>query len=134
MNDIKNLMSNQRLPFVYGVELTLGANASGTTQLNIQSDSSFLWTGLFGMSDQDDATDFFPNNFKIQLTDQSTGRNLSNIKIPQKLIAAPTNQKAQLFQPVVFMPNSTIVFDVENLVGSQAVVTLALMGYKLFNF
>lgn len=132
--DLEQFRSTKRLPFVYGVELTLASSASGTAVLTLQTDSSFFWTGLFGMSTADAATDFMPNNFTLTITTQGTGRNMTNIEIPQRLICAPANGKGALFDPVIFAPNTTLNFGIRNLVAAQHTITLALKGFKLLSF
>ncbi|HET7375157.1 MAG TPA: hypothetical protein VFK30_00525, partial [Anaerolineae bacterium] len=63
-------LSKQRIPFDYLVTAVL--TASGTLQvvLNLATDSNFELHAILGTSSADKATDFSPNNFSCQITDQ----------------------------------------------------------------
>lgn len=130
MNDIRN---NKILPFDYVVvSAALTANAAGVSTLTLQADSWFELHGYFGSCTEDLDTDFMPNNFSVQISDQSTGRFLSSARVPQRAIGAPANGGLLLLVPVAFPPNATLTFDFLNLTANTNTVTLTLRGIKNF--
>lgn len=124
--------SNNVIPFDYMVQFTLTGNQSSQQILTLASDSVFELETTLGMSSLDGVTDQRPNNFSLQVTDNSTGRQLSNAKIPQRVLAGIAERSVMRRRVVQFPPASNILFDVTNLSGSANVVTILLRGMKIF--
>jgi len=121
------------IPFMYAVvSAALGANGNGQTSLTLAADSEFELHYLLGQTSVDVDNDFMPGNFSCQVTDQSTGRSLSNIRIPQRCLVGPSNGSIFLRRPVIFPPQANLLFDFLDTSGAGCTVTLVLVGYKLF--
>lgn len=120
------------IPFVYQVT-TSAIVASGQQQqsLTLQTDSFFELQAMLGTSSLDLDNDFMPNNFSVQITDQSSGRQLSSAKIPQRLYCGPSNGSILERVRLVFPPQATLLFDFTNLdSGSSNTINFILKGYK----
>lgn len=131
---MKNFASNDVLPFVYVVgPITLASSANGSQNLTLEANSWFELHYLMASSDQDADTDFIPNQFTVQITDQSSGRQLTSGKVPQRCLVGPSNHTMRQIRPVVFPPNAVLQFDFTNLIAGTNIVTLTLHGYKIFN-
>jgi len=129
-----NFKSSNVLPFFYDVQVTLGASigAQGTTTLTLDSSSWFELHQIGASSSLDTDTDFMPNNFTLAITEDSSGRQLTNGQIPQRVIAGPANQGWLMRRLVVFPPNATFKFTLLNTIASANVVDIVLVGYKLY--
>src|SRR5262245_13470830 len=135
MNDAIQFQTDRMIPFWYLVNSgALAASTSGITTLTLQADSSFELHWIQASSDQDAATDVMPNNFSVQISDQSTGRLLSNARIPQRIFCGPANGGfVRQMRPITFPPQANLQFDFLNLVTDDTTnVTLVLGGYKIF--
>lgn len=136
---MKNFQSADVLPFIYVVgPITLTANANGSQNLTLEASSYFEHHYWMASTDQDSiisATlgNFSPNYFTCQVTDGSTGRQLSNGKVPQRNMFGPANDSLRQIRPVVFPPNAVLQFDLTNVVATTIIVTISLIGYKIFN-
>lgn len=135
---MKNFKSSDVLPFIYMVPIALGALANGSVNLTLEANSWFEFHYWMASTDQDQVQSstvaaFYPNNFTVQITDDSSGRQLTNGKVPQRIICGPSNQNIRHIRPVVFPPNAVLKFDFTNLVNATTNVTMALHGFKLFN-
>lgn len=120
------------LPYTYILTVSLTANASASANLTMESNSEFELHYLMASCSADADTDFMPNNFTAQLTDQSTGRVMSNGKVPQRCMFGPANSGLRQIRPVVFPPSAVIQADVTDTSGGVNVVTFSLIGYKLY--
>lgn len=125
------------IPFDY-VVVTGSIAASGSAQatLTLAPDSNFEWHLLEGRSSLDGVTDIRPNNFSCQITVQSTGRQLSSLRVPQNLLASTAENATGgiMRRPIVLAPNTVLLFDFLNLSAAAAnTVTMTLRGYKVFN-
>lgn len=137
MNSIRQ---TDQLPFHYLVTVTLTSGSSQAVNLTTQTDSWFQLTTLLGSTTVDCTRSdgaavtnpFSPNNFSVLITDQSTGRNLSNVRIPQRIISP--FQGYRLPEAIMFPPNTTLLFDFLDLSAGNNVVSLVLAGYKVFKF
>lgn len=123
-----------RIPFWYLVSSGVLTSSSSIQQtLIFQTDSFFELHSVFGVSTLDAATDYHPNNFSVQLTDQASGRQLSSNRIPQSILCSPSNMGYRLTYPVKFPPGANLLCDFLNLSGSSSnTVSLVLNGYKVF--
>lgn len=130
---MKNFQSDDVLPFSYFLSITLASSGNGSQNLTLEASSHFEHHYWMASSSLDAATDIMPNRFTVQITDQSTGRQLSNGKIPQRCLFGPSNNSLRQIRPVVFKPNAVLQFDFTNLIASENVVSIVLVGYKIFN-
>lgn len=123
------------LPFDY-VVVTGNIAASGSAQqtLTLAPDSVFELHILEGRCRLDDEFAIRPNNFSCQITVQSTGRQLSSLRVPQNLIAGTAENGLMYRRPVTFSPNTVILFDFLNLdTVAVNVITMVLRGFKSFS-
>lgn len=135
MNDIR---ITSQLPFHYLVTVTLTSGQSLTQNLTLQQDSSFALSSLLASTTVDCTRSdgaavtnpFSPNNFSVQITDQTTGRQLASARIPQRIIAPFQGYK--LPDQVIFPPGAVLLFDFLDLSATNNVVSLVLAGYKVF--
>ncbi len=124
---------NSLIPFTYLVtSSSLALNAAGTFNLQIQQDSSFILSAILGSSSQQDPTDYSPNEFTCLITDQTTGRQLMSSALDQRLLCGDAYRSVLQRQPVEFLPNSNLSFQITNLNASANVIKIALMGFKQF--
>ena len=122
------------IPFTYHVGFTALANgASAQTTLTMSADASFELLAILGNSDQDAAATLRPNNFSLQITDQSTGRQLSNARIPQSsYISSSYLSFFTEKYPIRFPASCVLLFDVLNLTAQSSAISIDLKGYKLY--
>ena len=132
MADMTNNL--EAIPFSYlisGGAIIASGTASAT--LTFASDSLFELHFFYGSSSLDAATDTRPNNFSVQITDQATGRQFSNARIPQRLMVERAEEGFPERRPIVFPRNTVFVFDFLNLSSASTnTPTIVLKGYKLF--
>jgi len=120
------------IPFVYLVTTTaMAGNGNNQQTLVMQADSRFELWAIAGTSSEDADTDFMPNNFSLLMTDQTTGRQLASARVPQRILCGNAFMGWLQRRPIVFQPQSIVVFDVLNLTGNSATVNIALHGYKI---
>lgn len=125
--------NSKSIPFIYAVAQTLSANGLGSVNLTLAADSWFELTRFVAATnDANFDTDQNPNAFSVQVTDQGTGRQLSNLKIQQALITGTTYRHANQRYGIVFSPNTTIQFDFQNLTGNSLSIQLGMEGYKYY--
>lgn len=131
---IQNFRSKQVLPFFYDVQATLSASIGATATVNLTTDSGswFELHQIGASSSLDTDTDFMPNNFTVQILEQSSGRQITSAQIPQRVISGPANQGWLFRRLVVFPPNTTFQFIVVNTVASANVVDIVLSGFKIY--
>ena len=128
-------MSNvtSSIPFVYLVTSeSLALNATGSYTLTFQADSDFTLFAFAGSSSQQSATDFSPNNFRVKITDQTTGRALASGAIDQRILCGDAFNGLIQVRPVVFVAQSVLLFEITNLNASANIIKIALHGYKNF--
>ena len=124
--------SNNILPFTYVFPtFTLGANGSTQQTLQMEQSAQFELHEIFGSSDEDGDTDVMPNNFSVLFTDQSTHKQMSNLRVPQRLLCAPANLGYRQIRPVIFSPGTNILADVLDLSGQASVVQISWSGYLI---
>jgi len=126
--------SENILPFDYLVSSgALAISGTALVNLTLAQDSWFELHVIAGSSTLDAATDFMPNNYSCQITDQSTGRQFANARIPERVLSSPANGGMRLLRPVQFAPSATIQFDFLNLsAASTNTVSLVLKGFKIY--
>ena len=130
MSDASNINS---IPFIYLATnaTAIGANGTGQFTLLMQADSRFELHGIFATSSVDANSDFSSNNFSLLITDQTTGRQLMSNRVPQRVLAGNAFNGYLQRRPIVFEPQSNLLFDVLNLTGNASfTVNIALAGYK----
>lgn len=130
-----NYESKLIIPFTYIVTGTVGANAAVQSTLTMAADSSFELLCFMGSCTQDADTDVMPNNFSVQIQDQSTGRYLSNARVPQRNLAGNTGNGWGAVEkyPIRFPASCVMVFDFLDLSTAGSTITMSLKGYKLYN-
>lgn len=124
----------EAIPFSYLVSSgAISASGTASTTLTLASDSIFELHFFYGSSSLDAATDYRPNNFSAQITDQATGRQFSNARIPQRMMVEIAENGFPERRPILFPRNTVFVFDFLNLSTSTAnTINIVLKGYKLF--
>jgi hypothetical protein len=130
MNDYR---SNNIIPAWYGLSIgPITASSSLQGNLVLEQSSEFELHQIFGSSSEDDPNDPQPNNFSVSITDNGTGRQLMNIKIPQSHLCCPANNGYRLVRPVIFPALCNLLFEVLDLSGNANTVKLTLAGYKIY--
>lgn len=124
-------MNVNLIPFKYRVELALTALELDSVELTLANDSWFELHQISGSSSADTDGDFMPNNFSVQITDQSTGRVFSNALVPQRILCSPANFNYREKRPVQFAPNASLRFQFQDLTNDVNTVSITLDGYKL---
>ena len=124
--------SNNIIPFDYVFPVvTLLANGSSQQTLQTEQSSQFELHEIFGTSSYDAVTDYSPNNFSVLFTDQSTHKQMSNLRVPQRLLCAPSNRGYRQIRPILFSPGAIISADVLELSGHDSTVTIVWSGYLI---
>lgn len=119
------------IPFSYLVTSpTLAGNGSGQITLLMQADSRFELHGIFATSSLDANSDFSSNNFSLLITDQTTGRQMMSNRVPQRILAGNAFNGYLQRRPIVFEPQSNVLFDFLNLTANSSTVNVVLAGYK----
>lgn len=122
------------IPYIYMITpLPLAANASGEVNINLADDSFFALTDFIA-STSADSTATVPNNFTVRIRDETTGREFSNVPLPQAVVGnriANTGLREQVFP--VFPRLNTFNFQFLNLTGNTITINFGLKGYKVFN-
>ncbi len=124
--------SKNILPFTYVFPtFTLTSGQSLVQTLQMQQSAQFELHEIFGSCTADADTDYMPNNFSVLFTDQSTAMQMSNLRVPQRILCAPANQAFRQIRPIVFSPGAIIQADVLDLSAGNNVVTIAWAGYLI---
>ena len=124
------------LPFVYTVtaSLTNVVGATTSTTLIMQADSRFELMGILGTGGNVTTTEdaqVSPNNFTLQIRDQTTGRDLMSAPVPQRIMCGNAFNQFLQKRGIVFEPQSNLLFTFTNLTANTNNVTIALHGYKM---
>ena len=122
------------LPFVYIVASTIAASSTSSTTLIMQADSRFELMGILGTGGQASTTEdsqVSPNNFTLQIRDQTTGRDLMSAPVPQRIKCGNAFNQFLQKRGIVFEPQSNLLFTFTDLSGNTNRVTIALHGYKM---
>lgn len=119
------------LPFQYAVIATVPASGSVTVTITTGQDSVFELHRYLSSTDAEAvAGDVSANRFKVEITNTTSGRALTNGKIPQRCIA-PTDQPIDLRRPAYFPPSTTLSFTFTNLTVTILVIDFVLDGAKI---
>jgi hypothetical protein len=122
------------LPFVYVVTSSIAASSTSSTTLIMQADSRFELMGILGTGGVAATTEdgqVAPNNFTLQIRDQTTGRDLMSAPVPQRVLCGNAFNQFLQKRGIVFEPQSNLLFTFTNLTGAANNITLALHGYKI---
>ena len=125
------ITTDRLIPFSYVVLATVAASGTLTVPLQLQNDSYFEHEITLATSSLDVDTEFAPNNFSVKITDTGTGRDLSNLAVPQVLMAAVARFAPLHKRSIIYPPKANLQFVFTNLVASENTVTLVLQGYKM---
>jgi hypothetical protein len=127
------LTNRNALPFIYRVDavLAVGIGTSAQTTLIFQADSYFELVGIFARTTSDTATDVAPNNFSVQIRDQTTGNDLMSNQIDQAILAGNAFNGFLQKRGIVFEPQSNLFFDFRNVTAAAKTATIVLHGYKI---
>ncbi len=131
-----DLTNRNTIPFFYNVTASIAAaNGTAQTTLILQSDSYFELHNILGTAGDAAGTEsntVNPNNFSVAIRDQVTGRDLTQGRIPQRLLCGNAfNGNRPILRPIVFEPQSNLFFDFLDLTGSaNNKITLVLAGVK----
>jgi len=131
-----DLTNRNAIPFFYTVTATIAAaNGNAQTTLILQSDSYFELHSILGTGGAAASTESAtvnPNNFSVSIRDQTTGRDLTQGRIPQRLLGGNAFNGFQVIRrPIVFEPQSNLFFDFLDLTGiASNAITLVLAGVK----
>ena len=130
------MRSTQAIPFTYGVSISLSVSGVGSTTITTNQDAPFELHYIMARSDRETKTGETSQAFsffKAQITDQSTGRQLSNQQVHQEVLCGPWNKSLSEKRAVIFPPGTIFTIDFTDLNASGTnVVDFYLKGYKLF--
>lgn len=126
------------LPFTY--QVTIGTtqspilpNAQQGGKIQFAADSTFELLRILGNSSADVPTNYFQNNFQVQLQDGASGRYMSDQPIPQMCMVTDAYQYGNDEKyPIRFPANSILSVNVTNLLNANLIVSIFLKGYKFF--
>jgi hypothetical protein len=131
-----SLTNREAIPFIYLVgPFTLGASQSTNQTLVMQADSHFELCAIVATGGNASTTEnslFYPNSFSVSIRDQTTGRDLTSGRVPQRILCGNAFQGMLQRRPILFLPQSNLLFDFLDLSGANNTITLALHGFKLF--
>lgn len=152
----ESVSSREILPFIYTVEISLAASATGTKTLVLGADSEFELYGFEARTNADNSSQTTavlagltagtvnnavqaPDNFKLLIKDISTGRDLFTNSLSRSLICGNVSQ---FFLPegyrIRFPRQNQLQFDFTNLYSvfpsglTSLDIVFALRGYKIF--
>jgi len=120
------------IPFSYVVTVLIPASGTVTKQITLNADSEFELNTITAFSGEANQTDVAPNYFSVKITDLTTGRQLTNVRVNQSLITGNANNSSfTQRRSIRFLPNSNLEFDFANLTANEQTVELVLHGYKV---
>lgn len=132
--------SNQQTPQFYVQNFTLGANAGSTQTLILDADSEFELYGIEAVTNQDgqlatDATPVQPpENFTLEIENQTTGRKFMNAPVRRGNICGKAFSNFVIEGVRVRFPRKTqFNITVQNLTAVAITVQICLKGYKVYN-
>jgi len=121
------------VPYSYTLSsAAMNVGASNQQPLLLDQDADFELHEIFGYSSVDNATDFRPNNFSVQITDKNNSRIWSSDPIAQVTISSPP-----LFikRPVLLAKRSNLNLNFQNITASTngIIATVVMHGYKVYS-
>ena len=130
------------IPYLYKVSVSLAASGTAQTTLIMQADSYFelrailgtAYVGAVGTTAAAKYEDALvnPNSFEVSIRDQTTSFDITNGRIPQRLLCGNAYNQILMQRPIAFTPQSNLFFDFLNLdTANPNVVTLVLHGFKV---
>lgn len=122
--------------FVYGCEFTpLGAGASDSRNIQINSDSAFLILSATLVETDTANTTFFPNRpLTVQLSTGGAGLNLANIAIAADNWFGTAEEPKYWDVPKTLLPNTVFQVSANNLEATARNLRFAFHGFKIFKF
>lgn len=122
--------------FVYGTDFdTLGASATATRAIQINSDSAFLVLSATMVETEDDNTTFLANRpLLVQLSTGGAALNLSNTPVHADNWFGTAELPKYWDVPKILLPNTTFNVQLQNLEAAERIVRVAFHGFKLFRF
>lgn len=122
------------IPYQYVViSAALGGSAQQIVPLLLDQDADFELHEIFGSSTLDGAADIRPNNFTVQISDKTNGRNWSDNQVPQRILARSDGGWV-LSRPVLLAKRSNMAFNIVNLSADANTVTIVLSGVKVLQY
>lgn len=123
--------------FAYGTDFTpLAANTTTTNPIAINSDSAFLVLSLC-LTETDTTNLIFLANrpLLVMLSEAGGARNLFNTPQHVDNVFGTAEEPKYLDVPKIWMPNSTINVQMQNLdTGNARNVRVTFHGFKIFGF
>lgn len=125
--------SSNILPFDYGLVITLTSGQQLQQTLSLAADSVFELHLISASSSVDAVGNVMPNSFEVKIRDDSTGRDFSQIRVPQRVLNGTANAGPyRMARPVQFAPNANLVFDFLETSAGANIVKIFLRGFKIF--
>lgn len=134
--DSKADLNNPKLifsPYWYRVDATMAALGTVNVPLQLDPDADFELHYIMASSTKDAATNFYNNNFSVNITDKGNSRFWANAPIFQKCIAGPDNGGLPLRRPVVIAAKSNLSFAFTDLSNDANTSSIILVGFKIVN-
>jgi hypothetical protein len=130
-----------RQPYIYSFSISSIANgASSTVNVNIESNSPFVWEKTAYFCDiagavQTDSSRVIPL-ITVQLVDSGSARQLYDRAQPFAIFSGEQGLPALMPQPYVFQPNSNVngTFTNYSNATTYANVYLSMIGYRVFEY
>lgn len=122
--------------FVYGTDFEpLGASATTTRQIQINSDSAFLILSAMMVETDTGNTTFLANRpILVTLATGGAALNLSNTPIHADNWFGTAENPKYWDVPKVLLPNTSLAVTLQNLEATARNVRVAFAGFKLFQF
>lgn len=122
--------------FAYGTDFEpLGASATTTRAIQINSDSAFMVLSAVMVETATDNTTFLANRpLLVSLSTGGAALNLSNTPIHADNWFGTAEQPKYWDVPKILLPNTTFNVQLQNLEATSRNVRVAFHGFKLFRF
>lgn len=122
--------------FAYGTDFTpLGASATTTRSIQINSDSAFLVLSAVMVETATDDTTFLLNRpLLVSLATGGAALNLSNTPIHADNWFGTAQEPKYWDVPKVLLPNTTFNVTLQNLEATARNVRVAFHGFKIFQY
>lgn len=120
------------LPYRHLVSMVLTANGNGQVSTQLPSDAKFELHYIIGNSSLDSTANYSPNFFEVLVTEQSTSRQLSNVRIPQNLLSPLPGDALFEHRPITFDRQTNLQLDALNYAGVSLTIRVVFVGYKIY--